>query len=183
MLPELDEITYRERVDARASRDFCGELVVLHHLLGALTEIQAQCSLLDEYKKALFYGKPGPMVPPNGYAAECSCARLSELVDTNLLHALIGTITEAGEIAEALLDYLPTQYYEEPGKPFDRINGLEELGDLNWYRVFALIQLGQTEGQNRLQNDNKLEKRFGPTFSQEAALNRDLDAERKTLEG
>jgi len=93
-----------------------------------------------------------------------------------LLHAVLGMASEVGEIADALKKHI---IY---GKALDEINILEEAGDESWYIALALtaIKKGFEEAFER--NIAKLKARYGAQFTEAAALNRDLDAERKTLE-
>lgn len=108
-------------------------------------------------------------------------SRIKDPDKIRLLHAAMGLATEAGEIVDALKKHI---YY---GKELDLVNLEEELGDLSWYMavmIDAMSQLGQTTSFERIWslNISKLEKRYGDEFSEEAAINRDLDAERKVLE-
>lgn len=93
-----------------------------------------------------------------------------------LLHASLGIQTEGGEFADVLKKHL---FY---GRPLDYTNLREELGDLLWYIALAAKALDTTIAQLQDQNIAKLKARFGDKFSQDAAVNRDLDKERKVLE-
>ena len=96
--------------------------------------------------------------------------------EVRVLHAAIGIATEAGE----LLDALKKQFYYL--KIRDPVNIMEEFGDLLWYIAIGLDACGSTMEQAMERNIAKLKARYGDKFSSEAALNRDLDTERKTLE-
>ena len=66
---------------------------------------------------------------------------------------------------------------------FDEVNLKEELGDLFWYNAI-LFREYKLDLDDVLQiNIDKLNKRYGAKFSEEAAINRDLKAEREILEG
>lgn len=107
------------------------------------------------------------------------------------LHAVAGIVTEAGELQDALKKHL---FY---GRPLDRTNLIEELGDLMWYVALLCDEIswsidedqGQvTTGANVLadvlaRNIAKLKARYAGKFTETRAENRDLDAERKILEG
>src|SRR5690606_16662705 len=95
---------------------------------------------------------------------------------TLLLHMILGIVTEAGELLDAIMDVI------FDGKPLDEVNIQEELGDINWYRVNALLAVGQTPDENDRQNIAKLLARFPHKFDADLAINRDTDAERKVLE-
>jgi NTP pyrophosphatase (non-canonical NTP hydrolase) len=94
-----------------------------------------------------------------------------------LMHAFIGIATEAGEINDAMKKHL---FY---GKAFDKANAVEELGDLMWYIGVACDTLGVSLEEVMEKNIAKLRARYGEKFSEQAALNRNLDTERKILEG
>lgn len=96
--------------------------------------------------------------------------------NARLLHAAIGLCTEAGELQDALKREL---IY---GKAMDRVNIIEELSDLAWYLNLAIAAVGSSWEEVFEKNIAKLKKRFPDKFTQEAALNRDLAAERATLE-
>jgi NTP pyrophosphatase (non-canonical NTP hydrolase) len=94
-----------------------------------------------------------------------------------LIHATLGMASEVGELADALKKHI---IY---GKELDEINVLEENGDLSWYQAIGLsaIKRGMSEALER--NIAKLRARYGDKFDADKALNRDLAAERKALEG
>ena len=94
-----------------------------------------------------------------------------------LNHAITGICTEAGEIADGLKKHI---FY---GKPLDKVNMVEELGDLYWYINIAQDVLDITTEEVQAINNAKLRARYGSKFSEEAAINRDLEKERKILEG
>jgi hypothetical protein len=101
-------------------------------------------------------------------------------VDLRLLHAAIGQFTEAGEFIEGIV---PTLL----GQQVDKVNLLEEQGDSSWYGEVALDVLGYTREQCNFANINKLnDKKAGRyqkgAFDPNAAVNRDVVAERVLLE-
>jgi len=96
--------------------------------------------------------------------------------ELDLLHASMGLVTEAGEFQDALKKHV---FY---GKPLDKVNLKEEIGDLLWYCAIALEAL-DTDFQAVMQtNIDKLKARYPEKFTEEKAENRDLDKERKILE-
>jgi len=97
--------------------------------------------------------------------------------DTRLIHAAMGLATEAGEFLDPLKKAL---FY---GKPVDKVNLTEELGDIMWYIAIACDALGVELGDVMQRNITKLATRYPDKFTTDAAINRDLDAERKVLEG
>jgi NTP pyrophosphatase (non-canonical NTP hydrolase) len=94
-----------------------------------------------------------------------------------LLHAFLGLASETGELADALKKHI--MY----GSALDEINVLEEIGDLSWYCALALTAVKRTMEECMQKNIDKLRARYGDKFTQAAALTRDLDKERKALEG
>lgn len=99
-----------------------------------------------------------------------------------ILHAAMGLVTEANEILDMLKKYI---YY---GKKLDLVNVEEELGDLNWYQAImidALNKLGYDTNLDIIleKNVKKLQKRYVGEFTSDKAIHRDLESERKILEG
>lgn len=126
------------------------------------------CSYMDGMKKHIFYGREKPPVE--------SVASPSD-EDIHLLHSALGVITEAGEMLEALHRHLYA------GEELDRVNLVEELGDVFWYCGLMAHTLGVPFEDIFEKNIEKLKRRYGDNaFSPEKALSRDLDAERKILE-
>jgi len=102
--------------------------------------------------------------------------RMSTLQACRINHAAMGLVTESAEIMDAVKKY--AQY----GKPFDRANLIEELGDVMWYAHLLADELHTTIQHAMQVNADKLKKRYGDKFTEEAALNRDLKSERGVLE-
>jgi NTP pyrophosphatase (non-canonical NTP hydrolase) len=96
--------------------------------------------------------------------------------NNRLLHAGIGMATEAAEFIDPIKKFL---FYN---KPIDKTNLKEEIGDLLWYVAIACSALGTTVEEEMERNITKLAKRYPEKFTSEAAINRDLEAERKVLE-
>ena len=104
-----------------------------------------------------------------------SIERLSEK-PIRILHASMGLATESGEILEQIKKHI---FY---GKPLDEVNLVEECGDLLWYMAVMLDSIGVSFEEVMEANDRKLELRYRSKFTDNAANNRDLKAERKALE-
>ncbi len=68
------------------------------------------------------------------------------------------------------------------GKDLDRINLIEELGDLMWYSALLCDELGVSLEQVWNKNIRKLKSRFPDKYTDEKAKNRNLNKERKELE-
>lgn len=94
-----------------------------------------------------------------------------------LLHALLGIMSEAGELADALKKHIVYR------AQLDEINLIEENGDLSWYQSLLLSACNASWEVSWQKNIDKLRVRFPDAFTHAQALNRDLDAERRALEG
>lgn len=146
--------------------------------------------LIDTAKRAVFYGKP---LNEEAYQQRASAlsdmasdifdksrGRLAqgegyEPVNLRLLHATLGIFGEAGELAEALAKQMETG-------ELDMVNVSEELGDADWYKQIGHDETGVSEADVRAKIIAKLQKRYPEKFDADAALNRDLAAERAALE-
>lgn len=135
--------------------------------------------ILDIFKKHIFYGKPFNKEDLYGkvnklYHPQVDNTLLSkdfDLKTTRLFHAVLGLATEAGELTDALKK-----------NPIDYVNIKEEFGDQSWYNNLGLDVCETTLEEVMKTNIDKLAKRYGDKFSDEKALNRNLDEERKILE-
>lgn len=103
--------------------------------------------------------------------------RFQNIGTVRLIHAMIGLATEAGEIQDMMKKHL---FY---GREIDKVNLVEELGDIMWYVGLACSELGVTLDEVMTKNNEKLSARYGDVFTEESALNRNLQKERKILEG
>ena len=95
--------------------------------------------------------------------------------DPRVFHALLGTITEHGEIATALLYGIGTG-------ELDLVNVCEELADSDWYKALFYEATGIEWVNVQAMIIKKLEIRYSDViFTEEEAKERDLEAERKVL--
>ena len=97
-------------------------------------------------------------------------------VTVDVLHGALGISTEAGEILDAVKKSI---FY---GKPFDLVNLQEEIGDCFWYLAILAKEAGMSFEDIMAQNIAKLKARYPDKFTEEKALNRDLEGERSVLE-
>jgi NTP pyrophosphatase (non-canonical NTP hydrolase) len=103
--------------------------------------------------------------------------RISSNENIRLLHAGMGMCTEVGEFVDMMKKAI---FY---GKPLDKVNLREELGDICWYLGLAIDCLDTTLDEVMTINIDKLKARYPEKFTEYHAENRDLETERKILEG
>ena len=177
----VDEI----RVSVRDGTGF------LHVLQG----FKASTEVLDAFKKHIFYGKPldrervrDEMNNAMAYldladdffreeAKDPQPTHGTLRMDPRIFHALLGTITEHGEIAQAMI------YALYNNGELDLVNVCEELGDSDWYKAlfYEATKINWDDVQGMI--IKKLEIRFkDKVFSEGEADERDLDSERALLE-
>jgi NTP pyrophosphatase (non-canonical NTP hydrolase) len=101
-------------------------------------------------------------------------SNLSTKLEDNL-HMTLGLVTEAAELADV---YKKKLAY---GKEVDEVNVKEEIGDLMFYIVNMCTINGWDIRDILETNVNKLLIRYPLEFTNEKALNRNLNAERKIL--
>lgn len=145
----------------------------------AIATLTGISEVLDDIKKAIFYGK---LITINtGSIASNQIENFrNEIQDDkriDLLHASIGKLTEAAEFAKTVLAHL----FE--GEELDKVNLIEEIGDGFWYDAIAANALGVSFEEIQQINLAKLKKRYPEKFTEECANVRDLDSERDVLEG
>jgi len=117
--------------------------------------------MADDLKRDIFYGlgEPQPgykMMPP------------MSTHEAYMYHAILGIISELGELYDSVL-------------MGDRINTIEELGDLEWYLALARKAVSTTQDEVQEANIRKLMERFPDKFNEKDVVNRDLDAERGAI--
>lgn len=175
---------YMVECDKVCSTIFRPEQVEISELRRLLTCVSGFASDVNLIKKLLFRGKTRDelhMSEADGPTVVTLIEGLTAIngwspADIDILHGAIGVITEAGEVADFLLKWAE-------GNPFDKMNVLEETGDLSWYNVRMLRGIGVTRDQCDRANIDKLHGRgFAEGFDVFADANRNLYAERSKLE-
>lgn len=170
-----------------ASPHFYGQTVPLAHLAAVLKEAIQALNKLDKIKKALFYGRELGEVAEGVELGEVwqNCNGLPDWISDvpeedekarNIIHAIIGKATEAGELLELL------HKTAVHGEPFDVANAGEEVGDGFWYDALLAKACGLTFDGIQRTNIAKLRHRFPNAFTEYDANNRDLFGERRILE-
>lgn len=189
---KLAEFDYLAESERTASGHYHGVLANRSKLLGKLATFAEAAEGVDHYKKLLFYGEDfnkkrfaDQIAEPGATAteivpllAENSLGALNHPDIEAIIHAVLGIASEAGEIVEALLNAV-----RDKAHPLDLTNLVEETGDLLWYQAMLLRVIGVDFDDVMHRNIDKLKERFPKKFETELANNRNLDAERKALEG
>lgn len=129
----------------------------------------AVSKLQDKLKKSIFYGKK--FSAPEG---ELNKSYVDKRF-IRIFHSIIGISTEAGELQEALLKIIN-------GEKADNVNIAEEIGDTLWYIALACDELNLDPEKIMITIIEKLRARYPQRFTEQAAIVRDLDTERKILE-
>lgn len=99
-------------------------------------------------------------------------------VTPNLEHAIMGIVTEAGELMDQIKK---SKIYNQS---IDKVNLVEEAGDVMWYMAILARELGVGFEEMWDKNIRKLQKRYPEKFTEFGAdeKNRKLDKEREELE-
>lgn len=193
----MDSNQYQIEAGRTLSGSYHGQKVTMAELKAAAAEVIKAGNRLDRIKKALFYGKGDDIGLTNSIGATnaieapfliagvpiplltaslTDCERFDVKRAEVILHMVIGKVTEAAEALEAVTKAMNG----EP--PIDRVNLLEEIGDGLWYDANLLTELESDFPTEMRRNNSKLRERFPNNFSEHHAINRDLSAERATLE-
>jgi len=161
----------------RISKMTDGELKLFK---GKLREVIDVLNDLDSYKKWLFYGKPLPArlgTEGRVCAANCESPIVLNEQDTRVMHGAIGICTEGAELLEALMKVIVY------GEKLDTTNVIEEYSDTLWYGSIIADTTGVSMETVMDKNIAKLKARYPEKFTEEKAVNRNLETERKILEG
>lgn len=176
---------YVAEAELTLSHEFHGELVGKHVWAHTLNNAIDALTKLDKVKKSLFYGRDNNLIadgqkgvtdlPERIFMNVPSGTNLSMTDAADLIHGIIGLATEAGELLELLRDTIN-------GKPLDKVNVKEEVGDGKWYMAILARVAGFMWGEDERTNIAKLRARFPDRFTEYDANNRNLSAERDILE-
>jgi hypothetical protein len=116
---------------------FHTEVVPLSFLVDSLESLMILAPFIDQAKKGLFYGKDTETLK---FARDVATGSPNEYhgVDIVLVHALLGTLTEANELGELLLEHLKNK------KSVDDLRAklVDESGDVLWYLAMLYRKLG-----------------------------------------
>lgn len=184
----MNEADYAVRADVTAPPVIHLEKIPPYILYGVLRHVVRAAEEMDVLKKTLVYGdnKPIPADSPlRAYESEAhahfniSGDRPFHLaIPDGVIHGIIGLISESGELAEALLNYLFNAV------ELDITNLKEEIGDQDWYKRRLLKAINVTPDEARASNIAKLAVRHGAAFNALAGGEdgRDRAAERAALD-
>jgi NTP pyrophosphatase (non-canonical NTP hydrolase) len=148
-------------------------------------------ALLDQYKRKVFYGKDmdrdivGTSTDTLEHCLSAGPVKCNDVykpskktkIDLKLIHGMLGIIGESGELATTLSKGLTQNKFTED----DKVNILEECGDVLYFLTVLINDMGFTFEQVFAKNVAKLEKRYGGSFSHDKAVNRDLAGEQEVL--
>jgi NTP pyrophosphatase (non-canonical NTP hydrolase) len=109
-----------------------------------------------------------------GKDGTCSTETYHHL-NPRLLHGILGLMTEVGELTDQLKKHI---FY---GAPLDEKNIFEELGDILWYVALTAAAIDHPLSEVMAANLRKLRVRFPECFTEQLALERNIDAELKEL--
>lgn len=84
----------------------------------------------------------------------------------HLLHMALGVTTDAGELGDAI------KKHAIYGKPLDRENVVEEMGDLRFFMQGICQELNISEREILQHNMDKLNKRYKKNYSDKEAQDR-----------
>lgn len=165
------------------SPDFHGDKVSMAQFKGRINGAIDALNKLDQVKKSLFYGRDNNLISEGQSDASAIVENMGGIdnavvrpIAIDVVHAILGIATEAGELLEALRNAYN-------GKPLDWVNIKEEYGDLAWYEAL-LAKSGDYEFEEIWQLIiKKLIARYPDKYSSELANERDLETERAVLEG
>lgn len=94
----------------------------------------------------------------------------------DLLHMTLGMVTESAEIADLLKKHMA---YD---RPLDKQKLKDELGDLQFYLIGALVDLGSSLEEIIRMNIAKLKTRYPDGYNHKSANNRNKEAENAAQE-
>lgn len=142
----------------------------------------------EEYKKAAIRTENTPLFIDHARRrqADTNTEQWNHAVDhdrrlSRMMHAILGMITELGELCDPVKRHL---IYGAPldVKSNEKGSLREEMGDRAWYDAQFLDAIDIKIEDIWERNIAKLRARFPDKFTEDKAVNRDLEAEGKALE-
>lgn len=160
------------------SNEFHGDMVSRAEFIGRVNGAIDVLNKLDLVKKTLFYGRDNNLNPPEGKRDATDIPtniHSNHATAVDIIHAILGMATEAGELLEALRNAYN-------GNGFDWVNIKEELGDSDWYKAILAARGDFTFEEIMTLIIKKLRSRYADKFTMAEAVERNLVAERAILE-
>jgi hypothetical protein len=150
-------------------------------------------TLLDNIKKNIYYNKQIPEDWSDNLKKLATTAVLAAVrytdpnseenlaaepihIDPRVFHAAIGIATEGTELIEALYTSISNNI------ELDTVNILEEMFDVFWYMCIGHDAMNASIEQTLSVGFEKLRNRYPDKFTQDHAINRNLESEREILE-
>jgi NTP pyrophosphatase (non-canonical NTP hydrolase) len=160
------------------SPDFHANMVSKAQFVGRMNGAIDALNKLDQVKKSLFYGRDNNLITEGqaDVAALPSRVHSDSAVAFDIIHAILGIATEAGELLELLKATLNSD------GDFDWVNCREELGDIDWYKALLANRGDFTFEEVMELIIKKLRARYADKFTSNEAVERNLAAERAILE-
>lgn len=155
------------------SDNFFGERISLEVFKSYLEQFVQLGTDLDQIKKTLFYGKEPHMFSARQDPADAPVPE--DVVKPDVIHGVLGVMTEAAEMADALLQAFN-------GRGLDEHNLHEESGDVKWYLALLAKSREETWDADEKTVIYKLQLRYPNAFTEHDAEVRNLDAERQIIE-
>lgn len=186
-IKQMDATQYQKEAQVTLSHSFFGEYFEIGEVISALNDAIIAAARLDRIKKGLFYGRgietASPI--PTGSLSHLQMTGTEE----TLFHGILGTVTEAGEQAEILRNFIAQfasslyddSFTRQPRPQFDTAHILEESGDVLWYEAIKAEAMETHLTEVMAVNIAKLRKRFKAKFDAFDANNRDLAGERAAM--
>lgn len=144
------------------------------NICALLTEMCRVGEYADNAKSVIFYGKSknGKVLCDDG----CQGFRFPDGMREgrtlqDLIHGTLGIFSESTEIAKSILESA------KEGKEIDRLNIIEEVGDILWFANLIVEAMGTDWATVMDANIKKLARRYPSGYSDFNATNRNVAAE------
>lgn len=132
-------------------------------------------NIADNVKKQIFYDKPFKLELQHTLLDTYNFNQNKQTlnIDSRLFHGIIGICTESIELLQAL---------KFDGSPLDKVNLIEELGDILWYVLIMCDQLDVSLDTVIQTMIDKLQTRYPEKYTNERAIQRNIKKERNILQ-
>ena len=159
---------------------------VLNYFRRVIGAFRHSAGLADLVKRSLFYGEKFrlALLPEDGMDLNPIVNVTANRERVDFLHGVIGVMTEAGELAEILDNFMVGFHAGDTplSSVVNKTHVMEEVGDIMWYLPLIANSCGFTLNEAAAANIRKLRKRYPDGFNHLAAQFRDLAAELEQLD-